>query len=159
MARHDIEEQHYDLAGARVAIVAARFNAGVVDALLAGAEQTLARHGVRTEVSRVPGAFELPFAARRLAVSGRFEAVITLGAVIRGGTPHFDYVCAESARGVMQAGLDADLPVVFGVLTCDDQAQAAARAGGDEGNKGHEAALAALEMIAWVGAQNPGGSA
>lgn len=148
MAKHDIEEQRYDLAGARVAIVAARFNAAVVDALLAGAETTLARHAISTQVWRVPGAFELPFTARRLAISGHFEAVITLGAVIRGGTPHFDYVCAESARGVMQAGLEADLPVIFGVLTCDDRAQADARAGGDDGNKGHEAALAALEMIA-----------
>ena len=157
MARHDIDEQQHDVAGARVAVVAARFNAGVVDALLSGAEQTLARHQVRANVFRVPGAFELPFAARRLAASGRYEAVIALGAVIRGGTPHFDYVCAESARGLMQAGLDADLPVVFGVLTCDDQAQALARAGGEEGNKGHEAALAALEMIAFVRALGPGG--
>ncbi len=158
MARHDIDEQHHDVAGARVAVVAARFNAEVVDALLAGAEQTLTRHEVRTVVSRVPGAFELPFAARRLAASGRFEAVIALGAVIRGGTPHFDYVCAESARGLMQVGLETDLPVIFGVLTCDDQAQALARAGGTHGNKGHEAALAALEMIAWVRALGPAGA-
>lgn len=151
MARYDIEEQQHKVAGARVAIVAARFNAGVVDALVDGARETLSRYGIGTpEVVRVPGAFELPFAARRLAASSGFEAVIALGAVIRGGTPHFDYVCAESARGLMQAGLDADLPIIFGVLTCDDQTQAEARAGGAEGNKGHEAALAALEMIAFV---------
>ena len=151
MAKHDIAEGRHHVAGARVAIVAARFNSGVVDALVDGARETLSRHGIGTpEVVRVPGAFELPFAARRLARSSGFEAVIALGAVIRGGTPHFDYVCAEAARGIMQAGLEADLPVIFGVLTCDDQRQAEARAGGEEGNKGHEAALAALEMIAFA---------
>ena len=151
MARHDISEHDHDVAGARVAIVAARFNTGVVDRLLDGARETLSRHGIGTpEIVRVPGAFELPFAARRLAASSAFEAVIALGAVIRGGTPHFDYVCSASARGLMQAGLDADLPVIFGVLTCDTQAQAEARAGGADGNKGHEAALAALEMIAFA---------
>jgi len=158
MARHDITEQHYDVSGARVAIVAARFNAALVERLVGAAGETLERHQVRYELVRVPGAFELPFAARRLAASGRFEAVIALGAVVRGGTPHFEYVCEQSAAGLMRSGLDADLPVLFGVLTCDDMIQAEARTGGAEGNKGHETALAALEMIAFARAWNTGGA-
>ena len=136
--------------GMRIAIVAARFNHFVVDKLVAGALDTLAKAGVRPEdidLVRVPGAFELPLVAKRLAGSGRYEAVITLGAVIRGGTPHFDYVCNECARGVTDAGLETGVPVLFGVLTCDDMEQANERAGGAHGNKGADCALAALEMV------------
>ncbi len=136
--------------GMRIAIVAARFNHFVVDKLVAGALETLAQAGVRPEdidLVRVPGAFELPLVAKRLASSRRYEAVITLGAVIRGGTPHFDYVCNECARGVNEAGLGTGVPVLFGVLTCDDMQQANDRAGGAHGNKGADCALAALEMV------------
>ena len=135
--------------GLRIAIVAARFNQFVVDKLLDGALRTLAECGVRAEdvdVVRVPGAFEIPLAAKRLAADKRHDAVIALGAVIRGGTPHFEYVAGECARGVGQAGLDTGVPVVFGVLTCDTVEQANDRAGGRAGNKGADAAAAALEM-------------
>ena len=130
--------------GLRIAIVAARFNHFVVDKLLAGAVETLTAAGISAQdldIVRVPGAFELP-----LAASHNYEAVITLGAVIRGGTPHFDYVCNECARGVNQAALETGVPVLFGVLTCDDMEQATDRAGGKHGNKGADAALAAIEM-------------
>ena len=150
MARYDISPSEYDTAGARVGIVAARFNDGVVSRLIDGALDTLARYGLdRDEVPvvRVPGAFELPLAARWLARRGDLDAVIALGAVIRGDTPHFDYVCAEAARGIQAASVETDVPAIFGVLTCDDRAQADARAGGGHGNKGSEAALAALEMV------------
>ncbi|MGH8280765.1 MAG: 6,7-dimethyl-8-ribityllumazine synthase [Gammaproteobacteria bacterium] len=135
--------------GARVAIVAARFNGFVVDKLLDAALETLRAQGVREEnltLVRVPGAFEIPLAVKRLAASGQIDAVIALGAVIRGETPHFDYVAGECARGVQQAALDTGVPVAFGVLTCDTVEQALARAGGSAGNKGADAALAALEM-------------
>ena len=141
-----------DVTGAqgRYAVVAARFNAAVVDRLLSAAVATLERHGVAadhiTQV-RVPGAFELPQAALRLAQSSRFDAVIALGAVVRGGTPHFEYVSSACAQGLANASLQVDCPLVFGVLTTDDGEQAYARAGGEKGNKGEEAALAALEMV------------
>ena len=150
MARYDIPEGQFEVEGARVAVVAGRFNVDVVDALLQGALETLHSHGIPasdTTVVRVPGAFELPLLARRLAARGGFDAIITLGAVVRGDTPHFDYVAGECARGVARVALDFDLPVIFGVLTTDDLSQARARAGGSEGNKGREAALAALEMV------------
>ena len=222
MARYDIPSAEFDVAGARIGIVAARFNDDIVSRLLEAALDTLARHGLDREsvpVARVPGAFELPLAARWLAArygsltdsgdpgqsrEGRpadrgttildderdgedggprekprtvwhdtaarhatADAVITLGAVIRGETPHFDYVCAEVARGIRAVSLELDVPVVFGVLTCDDHKQALLRAGGERivkkicntpsgttevytepgSNKGHEAALAALEMV------------
>lgn len=150
MARYDISPSEYDIAGARIPVVAARFNDGVVSQLLEGALDTLARYGLNRDeglVVRVPGAFELPLAARWIARRGGADAVIALGAVIRGDTPHFDYVCAEAARGIQAASVETDIPVIFGVLTCDDQAQADARAGGEHGNKGSEAALAALEMV------------
>lgn len=150
MARYDISPSEYDTAGARVGIVAARFNDGVVSRLLEGALETLSRYGFDREeilVVRVPGAFELPLAARWVAGRGDRDAVIALGAVIRGDTPHFDYVCAEAARGIQAASVETGIPVIFGVLTCDDPAQADARAGGEHGNKGSEAALAALEMV------------
>jgi len=150
VARYDISPSEYDVAGARVPIVAARFNDGIVSRLLEGALDTLARYGLSRDeglVVRVPGAFELPLAARWIARRGGADAIIALGAVIRGDTPHFDYVCAEAARGIQAAAVGADIPVIFGVLTCDDPAQADARAGGVHGNKGREAALAALEMV------------
>ena len=150
MARYDISPADFDVAGARIGIVAARFNDRVVSRLLEAALDTLAGQGLDRDailVARVPGAFELPLAARWIARQGAADAVVALGAVIRGGTPHFDYVCAEAARGLRTASLELDIPVVFGVLTCDDQAQADARAGGEHGNKGREAALAALEMV------------
>jgi 6,7-dimethyl-8-ribityllumazine synthase len=135
--------------GLRIAIVAARFNHFVVDKLLAGAVETLDQAGISAQdldIVRVPGAFELPLAARKLSQSRNYDAVITLGAVIRGGTPHFDYVAAECARGVSQAARDSGVPVIFGVLTCDDMEQATERSGGKHGNKGADAALAAIEM-------------
>ena len=148
MATYDIVEGEYEVAGAGIGIVAARFNARFTDRLLEGALRVLARHGVADPtVVRVPGAFELPLAARRLAGAEGIEAVIALGAVVRGETPHFDYVSDACAQGVMRAALDEEVPVIFGVLTTDDDEQAAARTGGAHGNKGEEAALAALEMV------------
>ena len=150
MARYDISPSEYDADGARIGVVAARFNDRIVSRLLEGALDTLSRYGLdRDEVPvvRVPGAFELPLAARWLARRGGIDAVIALGVVIRGDTPHFDYVCAEAARGVQAASVETGVPAIFGVLTCDDRAQADARAGGEHGNKGREAALAALEMV------------
>lgn len=150
MARYDISPADFDVAGARIGIVAARFNDRVVSRLLEAALDTLAGQGLDRDgilVVRVPGAFELPLAARWVARQGAADAVVALGAVIRGDTPHFDHVCAEAAHGIRAASLELDVPVVFGVLTCDDQAQADARAGGEHGNKGREAALAALEMV------------
>jgi 6,7-dimethyl-8-ribityllumazine synthase len=130
-----------------VAVVASRFNAGIVQQLLDGAVEHLRDAGVpsdRVTVVLVPGAFELPLACRHLA--GEHEAVIALGCVIRGETPHFDYVCAEAARGISEVSLDTGVPVAFGVVTANTPEQAEARAGGDHGNKGAEAAAAALEM-------------
>ena len=148
MATYDIVEGEYEVAGAGIGIVAARFNARFTDRLLEGALRVLARHGVADPtVVRVPGAFELPLAARCLAGAEGIEAVIALGAVVRGETPHFDYVSDACAQGVMRAALDEGVPVIFGVLTTDDDEQAAARTGGAHGNKGEEAALAALEMV------------
>jgi len=134
---------------ARVAIVAARFNAFVVDKLVSGALETLRAQGLRDEnltLVRVPGAFEIPPAVKKLAASGTHNAIIALGAVIRGETPHFEYVAGECARGISQIALDTGVPVAFGVLTCDTAEQALARAGGSSGNKGEDAARAALEM-------------
>ena len=150
MARYDISPSEYDTDGARIGVVAARFNDRIVSRLLEGALDTLSRYGLDRDeipVVRVPGAFELPLAARWLVRRGGIDAVIALGVVIRGDTPHFDYVCAEAARGVQAASVETGVPAIFGVLTCDDRAQADARAGGEHGNKGREAALAALEMV------------
>jgi 6,7-dimethyl-8-ribityllumazine synthase len=136
---------------ARFAIVAARFNQAIVDELLSGCTRRLAELGVpanRTEVQRVPGAFELPIAARALARTGRFAAIICLGAVIRGDTPHFDYVAGECARGIMQISLSESLPVIFGVLTTNTHQQALDRIGGTHGHAGERAAEAAVEMAA-----------
>jgi len=133
----------------RFACIAARFNDFVVEALVQGAVETLKRHGVaasRIDIVRVPGAFEIPLVVRKLALSGRYDALIALGAVIRGDTPHFDYVAGECARGLAQVALDCALPVAFGVLTTDTVEQATDRAGGKDGNKGADAALTAIEM-------------
>ena len=137
--------------GARIAIVAARFNAEVVDGLVSGACDALLAHGVgraQIEVVRVPGAWELPLAAAFLAdQDDRYDAIIALGAVIRGGTPHFEYVCRGCTDGLMRVQQEFGIPVAFGVLTCDDDGQARERSGKNRANKGREAALAALEMI------------
>ena len=150
MAKYDVQISDYSIEGARFAIVAARFNAVITDALLEGALSTLAEHGVpedHVSVVQVPGAFEIPITAKRLAASGRYEAIIALGAVVRGDTPHFEYVAGECARGVGRVALEEDVPVIFGVLTTDTDEQARERAGGKEGNKGFEAAIAGLEMV------------
>ncbi len=136
-------------AGLRFGIVVSRFNHPISSALLGGCVEELERRGAGTDeihVAWVPGAFEIPFAARALAASGRYDAIVTLGAVIRGGTPHFDYVCRAATDGVREVARDTGVPVLFGVLTTDDTEQALARAGGAEGNKGQEVALAAIEM-------------
>lgn len=136
--------------GARFAIIGARFNELVVDRLVEGARDGLVRHGARADhitVVRVPGAWEISLVAQRLAKSGRFDAVIACGAVIRGSTAHFDYVAGEAARGVAAAASDSGVPVLFGVLTTDTIEQALERAGTKAGNKGFEAALGAVEMV------------
>ena len=133
----------------RVAIVAARFNEFVVERLVSGAIDALVRHGASEkslELVRVPGAFDMPLVVRRLALSKRYDLVVALGAVIKGETAHFDFVAGECASGVARAALEAGVPVGFGVLTCETFDQAIDRAGGKAGNKGAEAALAALEM-------------
>ncbi len=150
MAKYDVQVSDYSIDGARFAIVASRFNAAITDALLDAAVAALAEHGVPDDhisVVQVPGAFEIPITAKRLAATGRYEAIIALGAVIRGDTPHFDYVAGECARGIGRVALAEDVPVIFGILTTDTDAQARARAGGVRGNKGSEAALAGLEMV------------
>jgi 6,7-dimethyl-8-ribityllumazine synthase len=131
-------------------IVAAQFNSDIVDALVTGARTALARHGVgdsAIELLRVPGAFEVPLAAQRAALSGRFDGIVALAAVVRGGTPHFDYVSSQSIGGLGRVALDCDIPIGNGILTVDTMAQAVERSGGAEGNKGEEAALAAIEMV------------
>ncbi len=140
-----------DGTGMRIGLVVARFNEPITGALLEGAQRALRAQGVGAddvELAWVPGAFELPVVAKRLAHSGAVDAVVCLGAVIRGDTPHFDYVAGEAARGLQQAALDTGVPVVFGVLTTDTEQQARDRVGGCEGHKGEEAALTALEMVA-----------
>ena len=136
-------------AGKRIAVIASRFNEGITAKLLDGALDALKRHGVAPDdidVAWVPGAWELPAAARRLLGTERYDALVAVGAVVRGETPHFDYVAGEASRGLSRAGADFDRPIGFGLLTCDTMEQAEARAGGAHGNKGWDAALAALEM-------------
>ncbi len=133
----------------RIALVASRFNETVVERLVQGAVQALAAHGAdpaRLELVRVPGAFDLPPVVRRIAESGQFDAVVALGAVIRGETPHFDYVASECAAGLARVASETGVPVAFGVLTTDTEEQAMERAGGSEGNKGADAARAAIEL-------------
>lgn len=143
-----------DASNRRFAVVVSRFNHLISTSLLQGCESTLLAHGAcdsDIDVAWVPGAFEIPQAARALALSGRYAAIIALGSVIRGGTPHFDYVCSSVTDGVREVIRDTNVPVGFGVLTTDDPEQAIARSGGDHGNKGEEAALAALEMAGLCG--------
>jgi 6,7-dimethyl-8-ribityllumazine synthase len=138
-------------ADARIGIVAARFNAPIVDELIAGCRRRFLELRIaadRIELHRVPGAFELPLAAKLLANTGRFSAVICMGAVIRGDTPHFDYVAGECARGIQAVSLETSLPIIFGVLTTNTEEQARQRIGGSHGHAGERAAEAALEMIA-----------
>ena len=135
--------------GLSIAIVVSRFNELVTRALLAGARDGLARHGVEPEgvdVAWVPGSFEIPLTARKLAESGRYQAVICLGAVIRGETPHFDHVANQASSGIARVALDTGVPIIFGVLTADTLEQAMERAGGKMGNKGYDAAVDAIEM-------------
>ena len=134
----------------RVGIVCARFNEFIVSKLLSGCEDGLLRHGVRAEdisVAWVPGAFEIPLIASKMAKSGKYDAVIALGAVIRGSTSHYDYVCSEVSKGVASVALNSDIPVMFGVLTTDTIEQAIERAGTKAGNKGSECAQGAIEMV------------
>ena len=139
-----------DARGRRFAIVASRFHEAITERLVAGASETLRRHGVAEgdlAVVWVPGAFEIPQAAARLAASGTADALVCLGCVIRGETPHFEYVAAEAARGIADVGRVWGIPAAFGVITAETEAQALARSGGAVGNRGEEAALAALEMV------------
>lgn len=136
--------------GHRVAIAAARFNGQIVEQLIIGAIDGLVRHGVAEDaitVARCPGSWELPLVAKRLAASGTYDSVIALGAVIRGETPHFDYVAGEAAKGLAMVQMETNVPVIFGVLTTDTTDQAQARAGGKAGNKGYDAAVSAIEMV------------
>jgi 6,7-dimethyl-8-ribityllumazine synthase len=135
--------------GRRFAVVASRFNETVTQKLVDGALDAFVRHGAAADdvdLVWVPGAWELPAAIRRLLATERYDALVAVGAVIRGGTPHFDYVAGEASRGIADASAAFEIPVGFGVLTCDNMEQAEARAGGEHGNKGWDAALAALEM-------------
>ena len=139
----------HDATGLRVGIVASKFNKFVTSRLLAEAVKALVKAGARSddlEVVRVPGAFEIPLVARQMARSGRFDVVICLGAVIRGDTPHFDYICAEAGRGILQASMETNVPVVFGVLTTETVAQAIERADPAKHNRGASAAITAVEM-------------
>ncbi len=145
-----IVEGDFSAATAKFTIVVARFNGFVVESLLEGAIDTLKRHGVGEEnisVVRVPGAFEMPLATKRVAQSKSCDAIITLGAVIRGGTPHFDFVAGECASGIARISLEENLPIAFGVLTTDTIEQAIERSGTKAGNKGADAAMSALEMV------------
>ena len=136
--------------GARFAIVAGRFNSFIVEHLINGAVDTLVRHGVEAktiDVIHTPGAFEIPLAAQRLAATKQYDGIIALGCVIRGATPHFDYVAGECAKGIAAVALKFDVPISFGVLTVDTIEQAVERSGTKAGNKGAEAAMSALEMV------------
>ncbi len=135
--------------GLKIGIVAARFNEFIVSKLIAGAEDALVRHGVDTDdvdLAWVPGAFEIPVIAQKMAESGEYDAVLCLGAVIRGSTSHYDYVCAEVSKGVAAVGLNTGVPTLFGVLTTDNIEQAIERAGTKAGNKGYDVACSAIEM-------------
>lgn len=134
----------------RIGIVAARFNEFITSKLIDGAEDALLRHEVEADnidLAWVPGAFEIPLVAKRMAESGKYDAIITLGAVIKGSTPHFDYVCAEVSKGVATVSLNSNIPVIFGVLTTNSIEEAIERAGTKAGNKGFDAAVTALEMV------------
>lgn len=140
--------------GMKVAIVASRFNEIIVNKLLGGAVDGLVRHGVEENnitAAWVPGAFEIPIVAQKLAKSGKYDAVICVGAVIRGDTSHYDYVCNEVSKGVAQVGLTTGVPVLFGIVTTENIEQAIARAGSKAGNKGYDCALSAIEMVNLLG--------
>ena len=147
MSEDSLKWQQLNANGLNFAILVARFNSAITEKLLSGAREALTKAGAKSqEVFYVPGAFELPFAAKKLAERGDFDAIVALGAVIRGETPHFDYVAGEAARGLQQAALETGVPIAFGVLTTDNREQAEARAGGAAGNKGFDAAMTAVEM-------------
>lgn len=140
----------YTVKGARVAIVASRFNEFITTKLIGGAEDALLRHDIAPEdidLAWVPGAFEIPVIAQKLAQTKKYDAIICVGAVIRGSTSHYDYVCAEVSKGIASVSLKYDMPVMFGVLTTDNIEQAIERAGTKAGNKGYDCAMGALEMI------------
>jgi 6,7-dimethyl-8-ribityllumazine synthase len=143
-------EGDYQNASARYGLAVARFNSFIVDRILEGALDALQKHGVMDRditIVKVPGAYELPLATKMMVSAGEYDGIIALGAVIRGGTPHFDYVAGECVKGLSQVGLDSGLPVTFGVLTVDSIEQAIERAGTKAGNKGAEAAMTAIEMV------------
>ena len=145
-----IEGNVVDKKGVKIGIVAARFNEFIVSKLVEGAKDGLIRHDVEEEnidVAWVPGAFEIPLIAKKMAKSGKYDAIICLGTVIRGETSHYDYVCAEVSKGIAQVSLEEELPVMFGILTTDTIEQAVVRAGTKAGNKGYDCALGAIEMI------------
>ncbi|MDL2259988.1 6,7-dimethyl-8-ribityllumazine synthase [Deltaproteobacteria bacterium OttesenSCG-928-K17] len=145
-----VYEGQLDARGLKVALVLSRFNSFITERLLEGALDALKRHGGDSDnfaIVRVPGAFELPMAVKKLADGGKYDAVIALGAVIRGSTPHFDFVAAETSKGLAQVSLSSGAPVAFGVLTCDTIEQAVERAGTKAGNKGFDAAMTAMEMV------------
>ena len=150
MSESTVKEGELLVRASRIVLLVSRFNSFVVESLLAGAIDTLKRHGAEErdlEVVRVPGAYEMPIAAQRLAASKRFDAIIALGAVIRGGTPHFEYVAGECTTGLATVSMQHDIPMAFGVLTVDTIEQAIERSGTKAGNKGVEAALSAIEMV------------
>lgn len=143
-------EGNYSGRGLRIGIIAARFNEFITSKLIGGAEDALVRHEVAREdieLAWVPGAFEIPLIAKKMAKSGKYDAVITLGAVIKGSTPHFDYVCAEVSKGVASVSLESEIPVIFGVLTTNTIEEAIQRAGTKAGNKGFDAGGTAIEMV------------
>ncbi len=150
MADIKVIEGDFTQCSGRYALVVGRFNGFVVESLVAGAVDTLRRHGIADgdiAIIRVPGAYEMPLVVKRVAETGDYDAIIALGAVIRGGTPHFEYVAGEAASGIGAVSLETDLPVTFGVLTVDSIEQAIERSGTKAGNKGAEAAITALEMV------------
>lgn len=146
----NVIEGNYQVSGKKVALVAGRFNAFITKNLVDGAVDTLVRHGIDDSAITLvwaPGAFEIPLVVKKVAGTGQYDAVIALGCVIRGGTPHFDYVAGEAAKGIGQLALQCEIPVLFGILTTDSIEQAIERAGTKAGNKGADAAMAALEMM------------
>ena len=145
----NIMEGKFSAQGKKFGIITSRFNDFITDRLLGGAMDALTRCGAdpgQIDIVKVPGAFEIPMVARKMAMSKKYDAVLCLGAVIRGSTPHFDYVCAEASKGIAQVGMETGLPVIFGIITTDTIEQAVERAGTKAGNKGWSAAMAAVEM-------------
>jgi 6,7-dimethyl-8-ribityllumazine synthase len=152
--RYNLIEGNYEAKNKKFAIVASRFNDFITKSLVEGAVDIFTRHGAAHEditVYKVPGAFEIPLACKKAALSGKYDAVVALGAVIRGSTPHFDFVASEVSKGVALVSLETNLPVIFGILTTDSIEQALERAGTKNGNKGADAALSAIEMVNLLG--------